>query len=80
MKGGHRAGAQIARDADFERNIFFPKTPHEIFILHGSNAVPNTFSPDVERGANALGPVCFSGVGRQAKTGVARVTKRFPKR
>jgi hypothetical protein len=63
LQRSHGAGSDIARNADFERDLLLAQPAHQIGIFGGTNAMADAFRSDIERFANRLGPIGFPGVG-----------------
>src|SRR5579863_144600 len=65
-QGLTRPGAEIAGDANLDRDL----TPGEFFdqfrVLRSGQAMPDALSMKVERAPNRVGPDSFSGMGGEA--------------
>jgi hypothetical protein len=57
------AGAQVARHADFDRNLAFGELFDEFWILFGGQAVSDALGLDVERAPDRFGSGALAGVG-----------------
>lgn len=76
VRGKRRHGprSHVTRNANLQRDPLRTQTPHQFRIVHGANAMANSFRPDLERGANGSRPIRLSRMRGQSQASVFRVT------
>src|SRR4029077_3471122 len=75
----HRSGAQVAGDADFERDLICRQMRNQSWVLDSPNSVADTLGADFERFPYAPGTRHLAGVTREPQAAITSVAKETGK-